>query len=497
LVDDTVTKPVDETSQKARPRRPATRWWALAFVAVLAVGAVLRLWSLATRPGWQFDEDVYADVAVNLLRHGTLNENIQYLQPWTPDLYQPSYYMLLLARWFALTGASVYHARILGVIFALGALVLLWRLLVRLHGPGTALFAMVPIVFDGWLLYAQRVSYMENALLFLAVAGLLLYQRALDDPAWWRFALAGAVIGCAVSFKYTGAYLLLTVPLCWQIRRGDRNGHLLLLGCAVAVLAASIFTEMRWFTLDGTDWWLSDNVVQVDRVLGGRVSGGTLTSPAAALHLLAAQYDVFVPSLLVAIAALVIGFRRLHACYRARNLEPVRDNALLWSWSAAGVVVFGESTLKYPQYITLVLVPLYACFWSEARHWNWHRLARGSLVACAVLLGLGSFYLRTAARDDNVFAQVQQYAATSIPSNAVVVADETVGDVISQQYCREQDSRNCVGVATYAITWDTYLQTTASLGDKYYKKMMVGAVKIKSWTGFNGTVTVWRLRDAS
>ncbi|MBO0805954.1 MAG: hypothetical protein J2P25_23145, partial [Nocardiopsaceae bacterium] len=118
----------------------------------------------------------------------------------------------------------------------------------------------------------------------------------------------------------------------------------------------------------------------------------------------------------------------------------------------------------------------------------------GALVACAALLGLGSFYLRVVAHDDNVFGQVQRYAATSIPPHAVVLADEATGDLISQPYCREQEAKPCLGVATYAITWDTYLQTTSTLADGYYKRMMKGAVKLKSWTGFNGTITVWRLR---
>lgn len=483
---------------EAPGRSARARWYALGFAAVLLTGAALRLWSLASRPGWQFDEDVYTDVATNLLRHGTLNENITYHAPWTPEAFEPPYYFLLLSRWFAATGASMYHARILGVMFALAALVLLWRLLVRLHGPGAALFAMIPVMLDGWLLYAQRVSYLENALLLLIVAGLLLYQRAVDKPSWQRFALAGVVLGFAVAFKFTGVYALLAVPLCWQIRRGQRRGHLLLLGCAAVTLGAGILLPVHWFYLDGHDWWLSDNMVQVNRVLGVRASGGSLESPLAALHLLTAEYYVFLPSLLVAVGALVIGLRRLYACYRARSFALLRENALLWSWAASAVAVFGESALKYPQYISLVLVPLFAYLWSElpalARRWKraWRPLT--ALAGCAVLLGLGSFYLRVVTHDDNAFGQVQRYAATSIPRSAVVLADETTGDLISQPYCREQRAKPCLGVATYAITWDTYLQTTATLADEYYKQMMRGAVRLRSWTGFNGTVTVWRLR---
>ena len=109
-------------------------------------------------------------------------------------------------------------------------------------------------------------------------------------------------------------------------------------------------------------------------------------------------------------------------------------------------------------------------------------------------LPISSFCGRIVGYDDNVFADVQQYAATSIPPFAVVIADEAVGDLIGQPYCREQDTVPCGDAASYVITWDTYLQATGQLGDPAYHKIMTGAVRVRSWTGFNGTVTIWRIR---
>src|ERR1700761_4080405 len=115
-------------SNRARASEPTFRPKLLsaAFGLVLLFGALFRLWSLSSRPGWQYDEGVYTEVAANLLRHGTVNEHITYGSPWAPDLYQPPFYFVFLARWFALTGVSIYHARILGVVCALAALTLLW-----------------------------------------------------------------------------------------------------------------------------------------------------------------------------------------------------------------------------------------------------------------------------------------------------------------------------------------------------------------------------------
>jgi 4-amino-4-deoxy-L-arabinose transferase-like glycosyltransferase len=483
-------------SHRASASRPAFRPGLLtaAFGAVLLFGAVFRFWSLASRPGWQYDEGVYTEVATNLLQHGTINEHITYGSGWSPDLYQPPFYFLVLARWFSLTGVSIYHARILGVLCALAALTLLWRLLIRVHGPATALYAMVPIVLDGWLMYIQRISYMENVLLLLVAAGMLLYQRALDTPSWWRFASAGVTLGFAAAFKYTGVYVIGAVLLCWLITKRAHLKHLALLGCALAAVSLAILYEVVAFDAGGHHWWLQDTLVQVRRVLAIQQSGGTLTSPTAALHLLLAQYDVFAPSFLIALVTLTLALRRLWDCYRERDWRPVTGNALLWSWMASAIVIFGFSSLRYPQYFALILVPMYAWFWTETTNWQLRPLGRNVLVAVACLAGIASFCGRIVGYDDNVFADVQQYAATSIPPFAVVIADEAVGDLIGQPYCREQDTVPCADVASYAITWDTYLQSTRELGDPTYLKIMAGAVRLRSWTGFNGTVTVWRIR---
>ena len=488
----TATKPI--SSHESHARSHARGFFTVWFVIALTGGTAFRFWALSSRPGWQYDEGVYTGVAANLLQHGTVNEHITYGAPWAPDLYQPPFYFIVLARWFALTGVSIYHARILGVLCTLVGLTLLWRLLLRVHGPQVALYAMAPIVLDGWLMYVQRISYMENMLLLLVVAGLLLYQQALDTPSWWRFVAAGVVLGFASAFKYTGVYVIGAVLLCWLITQRAHLRHLALLGSALASFSAAILCEVIVFDTSGHNWWWQDTLVQIRRVLGVQQSGGTLTSPTAALHLLFAEYDVFAPSFLIALVTLVLALRRLWRCYRERDWRPVKDNALLWSWMASAIVIFGFSTLRYPQYFALILVPMYAWFWTETRHWRLGTRGRTVLVAVACAAGIASFCGRIVGYDDNVFADVQQYAATSIPAHAVVIADEAIGDLISQPYCREQNTVPCEDAASYAITWDTYLQTTSELGDPTYGKIMVGAVRVRSWTGFNGTVTVWRVR---
>jgi 4-amino-4-deoxy-L-arabinose transferase-like glycosyltransferase len=474
--------------------KAARRWGSLAFAVALAMGAALRLWQLATRPDWQYDEGVYTRVATNLLQHGTLNEHITVNTPWQPFLYQPPFYFIGLARWFALTGPSIYHARVLGVLCSLATLVMLYRIVSRIHGPQVALFTMLPVIFDGWLLYIQRCSYIENPLLMLITAGILLYQRALDSPSWQRFGLAGAVLGFAAVFKHTGIYTIGAVALCWLILRRDHKQHLILLAAFSTVLAAYVAWMVRIFDVPGHDWYIHETMVQVRRVLGLQHSGGTVTSPTKFLHLLLAQYRVFTPSLLIAAAGFCIGLKRIWRCFLARGWHPAAGNAVLFAWMAAGVVVFGLSSLRFPQYFALILIPAYCFFWSEIWQWDRDLRLKWAAVGLAVVAGCVSFWLRVPTQNDNVFADVQAYAAARIPAHAVVVTEETVGDLIAQPWCRVEYTPPCRHSAQYAITWKTYLQSSFTQGGPPFAAMMRGARPIKSFRGFSGTATVWKLR---
>jgi 4-amino-4-deoxy-L-arabinose transferase-like glycosyltransferase len=465
----------------------------LAFVTVLAVGTGLRLWHLGVSPAWQWDEGVYYRVAVNVQR-GVLSEHSHY-HTFEPFLYQPPFYFLLLSRWFSLVGVSIYHARLLGVILTAAMQAVLFRLLWKIHGPAVALFAIIPVIFDGWLLYIERVSYMENALMLLIVVGFLLYQRAVERPSWLRFAIAGAVIGFAGSFKQTGVYALLAVLLCWLVTRRAHKGHLVLLGVALAVLVAYLAVMVPLFDPPGHDWFIGQSTTQVRRVLGLQHSGGTLTSARGALHLLAAQYRYFVPSVLLALAAFLIVARRVLRCYHARNWEPAQGNALLFSWLVTGIVVFGLSSLKFPQYFALILIPAYCFLWTEVTRWDWRPAWKRAAMATATAAGLGSFLLTVPAFSANTLAQVQQYAAARIPADSVVITEQSIGDLIQQPWCTVEVSTPCRGPATYAITWRTYLQSSFQQGNAEFRQRMQGAVPVRVFRGAVGTATVWKLRQ--
>lgn len=453
----------------------------------------LRLWRLGISPAWQWDEAVYWRVSANV-QHGWLTEHNVYGVPWKPFLYQPPVFFDIESRWFDLVGASIYHARLFGVGCTAVMQVLLFRLLYRLHGPRVALLTVLPVIFDGWLIYIERVSYIENALMILVVLGFLLYERALDMPHWRRFLMAGLALGAAASFKQTGAYVVVAVMLCWLIIRREHRGHFVLLAGAVAVIAAYLGLMIYKYDAPGHPWFIDQSLVQVRRVLGLQQSGGTLTSPGGALHLLTQQYKYFVPSLLLAGCAVVIAFRRTWQCYRARNWGPVQDNALLYSWLVTGVVVFGTSSLKFPQYFVLILLPAYCYFWTEFAYWDFQLRWRKFWPVAAAVIGTCSFLFTVPVFNVNSLAEVQAYAAKDIPASAIVVTEQSIGDLINQRWCTVEKADACVGHATYAITWRTYLQSSFNQGDASFYKLMKGAAAVTSFGGAVGTATVWKLK---
>jgi 4-amino-4-deoxy-L-arabinose transferase-like glycosyltransferase/glycosyltransferase involved in cell wall biosynthesis/putative flippase GtrA len=462
-------------------------------IAVLVVGTALRLWHLGIFPAWQWDETVYYRVSV-YVQHGSLTEHPLYGETWQPFLYQPPFFMEIEAKWFTLVGASIYHARLLGVACTAVMQVVLFRLLCRIHGARIALWTVVPVVFDGWLLYIERVSYIENALMILVVLGFLLYQRALDKPSLRRFLLAGLALGVAAIFKQTGAYVVVVAVLCGLVVHRNRKGHLVLLGAALAVIATYIGVMLWVADVPGHAWFLDQSLVQVRRVLGLQQSGGTLTSPVKALDLLTQQYKYFAASLVLALWAFGIAIRRTWQCLRARSWAPVRPNALLYSWLLTGMVVFGVSSLKYPQYFVLILLPAYCYLWTELARWDWRRGWQAFLVAAAVVAGIGSSFLAMPALSTNSLAEVQAYAAQRIPANAIVVTEQSIGDLIQQPWCTVEHADACLGQATYAITWQTYLQSSFTEGSPSFYTLMKGATSVATFNGAVGTATVWKLK---
>jgi 4-amino-4-deoxy-L-arabinose transferase-like glycosyltransferase/putative flippase GtrA len=463
-------------------------------------GVALRLWHLGTAPDWQVDEVTYTAIARNIQEHGTLNLPIAYGAPWQPFLFHPPFYFLLLARWFAVVGAGIYQARLLGVIGATVAMCLLARLVWKSYGSLTAAITVVFLATDGWLLYVQRVSYMENILLVLVVATVLAYQKALESHSIPWYLLAGALGGAAVIFKHTGAYVLAAMTLGWLLTRRDHRGHVVALATTAAIAAAYVFTMIRLFDIGRHKWYIAQTLVQVRRALGKQVTGGTLTSPSQLFHLVSHQYAVFVPSLLIGVAGIALLAADCIRCLRARNLAVFKGQEAIAAWALAGIICFGAISLKYTQYFAMVLVPVYCYLWGRIVRALHGRIRPWLAVAglCVVaIVGVASFGARAAESPGNVFQAATRYVNAKVPASAVVVAETPIDYEIRQRWCSPTGGPMnpiCVDSASYLVTWQTYLQPINPYHYASITALLARAVPVKTFRGFSGTATIWRLR---
>lgn len=478
--------------------------WALATVAVLlALGTLARLWDIGSRPEWQLDEITYWSIGRELVQNGTLNVPLAFQQVWQPFLYHPPFYMFLLASWYRLVGIGITQSRVLGVIGEMLAFALLARLLTRLYGARAATFATALIVFDGWLLYVGRISYIEDTCLLIMMIALSLYAWAVRTGGMLGYILAGAAMGCAAIFNQDAAYLIGVIAIHWLLVRRDGRQHLAALAAAALVCAGYVAAMVRIYTIDGTDWWWHDTLVQILRLTGGQSSAGTLSNPRQFIALLGQQYDLFIPSVIVAAAGIVLLLVRLVACARRRNLSPLGEDKLLPAWCITAVGIFGPAGLHFSQYFVMVLLPIYAYLWVSL----WPRLARRPAVlvaafsAIVIALGCGSAVLRLR-QDSNAFREFQQYAATKIPPGDLVIAG-TAGDpiayVINQPWCSPGSdlSSFCFKNASYLVTWQTYLQSANPLHLEKLAILLRESRVVAEFHQFSGTITVRKIDRSS
>ena len=96
----------------------------LIVAGLIGLAAVIRFWAIGSRPGYEWDEPVYTNIATHLAHFGVLQVKPDFGSPVEPYVYHPPFYFLMLAGWFKLVGAGVTSARVLAGIMSLVFLVL-------------------------------------------------------------------------------------------------------------------------------------------------------------------------------------------------------------------------------------------------------------------------------------------------------------------------------------------------------------------------------------
>lgn len=478
----------------------ATRRYALLVAGVLAVAAVLRFWQLAVRPGFEWDETVYAGIGANLVQHGLLEAKTEYGRLPEPYLYHPPFYFLLLSIWFKIFGPGIPSARALAVVGSLLLLGLLAALLRKLLTNAAALAVVALLAVDGWMVFSNRISWIENTMMPLGVVALWLYWRATCRPSYQRFVIAGAVLGLLTVYKHIAIYFVLAAALHWLIIRRDHIKHAALMATVAATIVAYVVGMAAWF---GRSFW-HESGVQLARSLNLRTSRGGLNSLSHVVNPLLDQYKMFWLTVLMVAAAIVVLLVRACQIIARRSLSPVAGRELLFAWAAAATIYFSALQLRIPHYFLMIIVPTY-CYlaaevtvWALAarpRHSRYHRAgfrtAIGTAMAgVAMLCGLGVFWLRIVAQNDNALQQTATWTNTHLPANAEVIAEESVGALISQPYCKIYRADQCTS-ARFLIVYESHtLHPPDNVTVKY---AMAAGSKLAAFTGFKERITVYQI----
>jgi len=484
-----------------RRMQPRSRWLTFAPSIIFVVAVILRFWQIGTKPGWEWDEPGYAHIGGQVANHGTIQAATEYGYQVVTFLYHPPFYFWELGGWFKIFGVGITQARALSATMSLIALILLYVLAKRVigHKPALVLFAFLAI--DPWMVYANRTSWMENSVIVLIAVAMLLFWRATQRATRGAFLMAGIGIGAVVIFKHTGAYLLLVVAIHYLITRKDLQKYLVLLGGVFVTVAAYLITMSAVY---GDAYWRIMNH-QWLRAIGShsvnQAGNGTIQGLKGLIGPVFGQYRVFAATLIVMAIVGVWWLVRLVQAIKNRSLHTIQDNAFAFAWVSGGIIAFGAVSLKFPSYFEVILIAMYFYLateltkvFRESPTYTRRRVLAAGMAIIAVLSLLG-FQWRILGHHDNALKEVSAYAATSIPSDAVVLTEQPVGNMIKQPFCdiRAHAKRCGNGVAKWVITYKS--RNYPGANDPNVRAILANSTEVASYKGFKEELTVYRVNN--
>ena len=204
----------------------------------------------------------------------------------------------------------------------------------------------------------------------------------------------------------------------WLLAGGSRRGHVVLLACAVGVVAAYVAGMLAVF---GDEYWSSSSV-QFGRASGTWNSGGGSVSSTGDIATVFEQYRLFYATIAIAVVGLLMLVVRVGWMIAKCTRAPAREIGVTFSWLIAGLLFFAVLQIRFPQYFMMVLIPLYGYVAIETVRW-WSRHgpgdeARGSwLVVTLLVLDGVTFVQRIASRSDNALEAVAAFANARIPAS--------------------------------------------------------------------------------
>ncbi len=229
-------------------RRPGIVLGILLFIVL-----VLMLARLGDAPPLFSDEGWALSVARTWVERGQYAELVlgEPVAPVALNIGLPAIAPMALS--LRLFGVGPWQGRLPSVIWALGALLLIYALARRLYGEKVALWsALLAVLATGWLapVMVGKQALGEMPALFLTLAGYLLLAGA-SGGSHWRYAGAGALWGLAAATKLQALPFILLASLAlvgitlWRRERGRAVSWALAIAAMSAALALTRWAQVR------------------------------------------------------------------------------------------------------------------------------------------------------------------------------------------------------------------------------------------------------------
>jgi 4-amino-4-deoxy-L-arabinose transferase-like glycosyltransferase/GT2 family glycosyltransferase len=472
---------------------------AVMFSGVLITSAVIRLWNIGTRPGYEWDEPVYTSVASHFAQYGLIEFKAP-IGTVSAYLSHPPFYFIFLGAWFRLFGSGIAQARILAVMMSLIMLTVLFIYLHQRMGRW-ALLPTLLVAVDGWVVFENRVSWIDNTEVVLGLLSIWAYFHALKTNKTRAYVVAGAALGFALVFKQLGIYFCAVPLLNWILSRRRIRGHLVLLGVVGA--EALVYVAAMSLLYRGLFW--NQTLDQVLRSLGSVTSRGVVSSPREVIAAVAGQYRIYSFTVLLCSVSLLWLAVDIVRSLRRKDGSWLRRYSIEVSWIVAGVAVFIAIQIKFPNYFVYLMIPLLiylgmrlrdvASGWltTQVRHPKLLRVGLVFVLSLALVCDLSESYFRIVRQTDNALLQVAEFASSQIPSRDVVLADQPVGVMIPQRYCELEAAKTCPHVK-WIITYTSLTQKLPSqVTDPQLYVYLADARLVTVFRGFKETIRVYQL----
>ena len=323
------------------------------FLVILLLAAGLRLWNIGTNPGTEWDEPVYTNIAAHVANFGI----VEYKAPLGHGLLylsHPPFYFLLLGNWFRVVGIGITQARIFSVLMSLLTITVLFLYLRERMGRWALLPTLI-VAADGWLVFANRISWIDNSVIFFGILGMWAYYRALRSNKPSAFILAGCALGFTLIFKQLGVYFCAVPLMNWLLSRQQTRNHKFLFG--TTALCAAVYVAAMSVIYKGT--YISQTLSQIFRSTGAVTSRGNVDSIQQIISALLGQYSVFAFSIFLCVVSLVWLAVDIIRSVRQRDGTWLHRYSLEASWIIASLVVFAAIQIKFPNYFIYLMIPLF------------------------------------------------------------------------------------------------------------------------------------------